>query len=97
MSEDTLLKKVTKIIVANNEVLLSAIETRIDKKIQASEQRLEQKLTEKTAKLSRKIVTSQEDTIEVLSALMHTGYDLHEAKIVRIEDELNLPPIKQKH
>ena len=86
MSEDTLLKKVTEIIVANNKVLLSAIETRIDKKIRASEQRLEEKIKE-----------SQEDTVEVLSALMHTGYDLHEERIQRVEDELNLPPIKQKH
>jgi hypothetical protein len=80
MTDDTVLKKVGEIIIANNQVLLTAI----DKKLQTLEQRLENKIKE-----------SQQDTIEVLSDLIHTGYDLHENRIKRVEDELHLPPLKQ--
>lgn len=95
MTDDTLLKKVGEMIVANNEVLITAIETRIDKKIQASEQRLEKTLTNEVTKLNQQIKDSQIDTIEALSELVHTGYNMHEERIQRVEKTLHLPPLKQ--
>lgn len=80
MSEDKLLKKVGELIVANNEVLLSAIDKKNDS--------LKKELT-------KKIQGSQADTIEVLSDLLHTGYNMHEERIQRVENELHLPPLKQ--
>lgn len=46
--------------------------------------------------LLEKIKAAQEDTIEALSVLIHTGYNYHEARIQRVEDELHLPPLKHK-
>ena len=37
---------------------------------------------------------SQEDTIEVLLAAIHTGYNLHDKRIKQLEDELDLSPLK---
>ena len=48
--------------------------------IEASEKRLIQKINE-----------SQEDTIKVLSDLIHTGYNMHEERIARIEEHLDIP------
>jgi uncharacterized protein (UPF0335 family) len=82
-------------VIANNQTLITAI----DKKIQASEQRVEEKIAQNIQRLKqqleRKMKESHEDTRDVLSALMHTGYDMHEERIVRIENELDLPPIKE--
>lgn len=88
MSEDKLLKKFEDMLIANNDVLLNAM----DKKIQTSEKRIKEEITQK---LSKQIELSQEDTINVLSELIHTGYDMHEDRIKRIENELHLPPLKQ--
>lgn len=38
---------------------------------------------------------SQKDTIEVLLDAIHTGYNLHDKRIKRLEDEIGLPPLKQ--
>ena len=82
MSEDNLLKKIAKMFVTNNERLLSAV----DEKIRGSEQRL-----------SKKIEETQSDTIESLSDVINAGYNHHEKRIKRLEDELDLPPLKLKH
>ena len=82
MSDDTLLKKI-------GEILDNKLQT-LEKKLQAANQELGEKL-------SKKIDDSQEDTIDALSEVINTGYNLHEERIVRIETELDLPPLKQKH
>ena len=38
--------------------------------------------------LKQSIEQSQEETIEVLSALIHTGYNMHEKRIKNIEEKL---------
>lgn len=83
MSDDKLLKKIEEMMVANNNVLLNAMAN----KIQASEQRIKNEL-------SQQIKATQQDTIDALSDLIHTGYDMHEARIQRVENELHLPPLK---
>ena len=40
--------------------------------------------------LERKIMQSQEETIDALSELINTGYDLHEKRITKIEDNLGI-------
>ena len=84
MSEDTLLKKLAQIVITNNQTLLTAV----DEKIQGSEKRIKEEL-------EQKIDASQKDTIEVLSELIHTGYNLHEERIQRIEDRLQLSHLTQ--
>jgi enoyl-[acyl-carrier-protein] reductase (NADH) len=81
MTDDKLLEKVEELFATNNAILLTAMDKSMDKKIQASEKRLEEK-----------IKSSQED---IISDVMNTGYNLHEDRIVRLENELDLPPLKQ--
>ena len=45
--------------------------------------------------LERKIMQSQEETIDALSELINTGYDLHEKRIAKIEDNLGITPPHQ--
>lgn len=92
MSEDSFLKKISKIILGNNKKLVIAI----DDKIRESEKRADKKLDRVEQVLSKKIDNSQNDTIEALSDIINTGYDHHEDRIDRIEKELNLPPLKLK-
>ena len=42
-------------------------------------------------RLDKKIETSQEKTIDILSELIHAGYNLHEVRIKKIEDHLQTP------
>ena len=48
--------------------------------VEASEKRLKQA-----------ILDSQEDTIETLKEYIHTGYNMHDERIEKIEDALDLP------
>lgn len=43
-------------------------------------------------RLEKKIEESQKDTIEILSELIHSGYDMHKERITNIEHHLNLTP-----
>ena len=74
----------------------ASVEYNIHESNKMLEQRLEEKLVKKieSAKqeLSKKIETSQADTNEALSALVHEGYNMHEERIQRIEKELNFIP-----
>ncbi len=42
-------------------------------------------------RLIKKIEDTQEDTINVLSKLINTGYNMHEEQIRAIEDHLDIP------
>lgn len=99
------LDQLQKLLESNNKKIydnIKATENTLKKEIKSTEVKLReeikdtaQKLEEKLEKkLSKKIEISQEDTINVLSELMHTGYEMHEIRIKRLEDELELPPIK---
>ena len=94
MTDEAILKLMKKtmaeVLLVNNERLMISVEKSIEKAVRASEERL-------TKKLTQKIEDSQKDTIDTLTALIHTGYNLHEERIQRIENELSLPPLKQKH
>lgn len=83
MSDKQLLDKISGIIVANNKVLLRAM----DEKIRESEIRV-------TQKLSKKITESQEDTQDFLREMIETGYNMHEKRIKRIEDHLGFSSAK---
>lgn len=52
----------------------------VNKRVEKSEQELKQAIT-----------NSQEDTINVLSGLIHSGYDMHEKRIRNLEKHLPLP------
>ncbi len=90
MTDEAILKlmknTMTEMLLENNKRLLTSVEQSIVQAVHASEERL-----------TKKIKQSQINTIDTLSELIHTGYNLHEGRIQRIEDELNLPPLKQKH
>ncbi len=42
-------------------------------------------------RLTQKIAASQEDTIHVLSEVIHTGYNMHEKRIRASEEQLDIP------
>ena len=48
------------------------------------------KVGEVHQELQQSIKQSQEETIDALSSLIHTGYDLHEQRIKKIEDTLRI-------
>jgi hypothetical protein len=77
------------------------IEEKLEKKL---EEKLDKKLEEKLAPIKKQLDTvelkvelvnkrveqAQEETIEVLSDLIHTSYDLHEKRIRKIENNLGI-------
>ncbi len=77
---------------------IQTVQTNLHKEIQTVEQnlRLEIQTSNKQLeiKLTRKFDTSQEEMIGIISELINTGYNIHEIRIKRVEDELSLPPIK---
>jgi len=90
MSDKALLKEIAGIIVTNNKVLLEAV----DEKIRDSEGRLaglvEEKIGTSEGKLVALISSSQQETIEALSEMINAGYNMHEKRIRRLEDELRI-------
>ena len=80
--------------------LLKNIGDLIDIKLQPIKQQLDsvetkvELVNERVNLLSKKIDKSQEETIEVLSELITTGYNSHEKRIKRVEDHLHLPQIQ---
>lgn len=94
MSEEKMLEKFAEMLLANNERLVISIR----KDIETSENRLREELTEKIEgsenRLREEFKLELDDAVDVLSELMHSGYNLHEARIQRVEKELHLPPLK---
>ncbi|MBI5123709.1 hypothetical protein HZA75_07660 [Candidatus Roizmanbacteria bacterium] len=56
---------------------------------------LEEEIKDFKVDILQAIKISQEDTIESLSEVINHGYNMHEERIVRLEDHLNLPVLKQ--
>lgn len=65
----------------------------VEGKVEVVNKRVDQlghQLNQTGQKLEKAITKSQEETIEVLSDLIHTGYNLHEKRIKTIEDTLQI-------
>ena len=89
--EERLAERFTKTILANNERLVTFVKA----EIKASEERLSEQMKEDKRELKQEIRDSQQDTIQVLTSIMHANHDNHEARLTRVEEELHLPPLKQ--
>lgn len=85
-----------KLFELNNEKLSTELRTKLKQELKIEfRKELKKELKKFEEKLTEKIDLSQKDTIEVLTALIHSGYNLHEVRISRLEEKLNLSPIKQ--
>lgn len=49
-------------------------------------------VNQRVESLEKRVEQTQQETIEILSELINTGYNLHERRIKKIEDHLNFPP-----
>lgn len=82
-----------------NEELLEKMRGIVREEVTASENRvkseLRQEIKASEERVVQKIDRSQEDTIEVLKELIHTGYEMHEHRIRKIEDDLSIPHPKE--
>lgn len=70
----------------------------VEMKVEIVNKRVDQlggQLNQTKQKLEKTIANSQEETIEVLSALIHAGYDMHEKRIGKIEDKLQIASPQQ--
>lgn len=71
---------------------IDATEGKLTKQIETTEENLRQefigKIEATEEHLQKKIDDSQADTIDILSALIHTGYNLHEKRIKNLEKML---------
>ena len=80
--------------------LLNQIGNLIDKKLEPIKKQLDtvelkvELVNKRVGKVHRElkqsIEQSQEETIEVLSALIHTGYNMHEKRMKKIETKLQI-------
>ena len=70
----------------------------VEMKVEVVNKRVDQlggQLKQTEQNLEKAITKSQEDTVEVLSDLIHAGYDLHEKRIRKIEDKLQIASPQQ--
>ncbi len=78
----------------NDNALLKQIGTLIDEKLVPIKKQLDkvemkvELVNKKVDLVDKKIDKAQQETIETLSALIHTGYNLHEERITKIEKQL---------
>ena len=83
----------TKLLVKIGEL----IDTKLDQKLRPINEKLEtldlkiEVVNSKIDKLDKKIDKTEEETIETLSELITSGHSLHEKRIKKIEDHLQLP------
>jgi len=84
MNTVELLEKMRGIVREEVTASESRVKSELRQEIKASEERVVQKID-----------SSQEDTIEVLKELIHTGYEMHEERIKKIEDDLRIPHPKE--
>lgn len=68
-------------------ILLQQIEALIDKKLFPIKEQLDT-MEMKIEVVNKKIGESQKDTIEVLSELIETAYNMHEGRIKKLEDHM---------
>lgn len=70
--------------------LLREIGELIDTKLQPIKQQLDTVET-KVEIVNKKVGKAQEETIEAISELITSGHNMHEKRIKKIEDHLQLP------
>lgn len=79
----------------NNDELFERLKQVIKEEVTASENRvksdLRQEIQASEERLIQKIAASQEETIDVLSEVIHTGFNKHEEQIRVIEEQLDIP------
>ena len=85
MDNNKLIKQIGNVIEKKLEPIKKQLDT-VELKVEA----VNNKVDKVHEELQRSIEQSQEETIEVLSDLIHTGYDLHEKRIKKIENNLGI-------
>ena len=63
----------------------------IKEEVQASEERVTKNIEASEERLTKKIESELEDTINVLTEVIHTGYTMHEERIKQLEDQAEQP------
>lgn len=74
----------------NDNKLLNQIGELIDKKLVPIKQQLDT-VEMKVEVVNKRVEQAQEETISALSELIHAGYNSHEKRIKKIEDQLQPP------
>ena len=69
--------------------LLSKIGNLIDKKLEPIKKQLDT-VEIKVELVNKRIGQAQEETIDALSEVINTGYNLHEERIKKMENKLNI-------
>lgn len=84
-----------------NDILLKQIGELIDSKLEPIRKELGSintrfnTLAQDIQEVKQAIVKSQQEAIEAVSELVHSGYSMHEKRITRIEDHLDLTPLQE--
>lgn len=89
------LKQLQKLFQINNKEVLKAISDSQKDTIKIVGGMISESQTEILIKVQGMITDSQSDTIEVLMDAINTGYNMHDKRIKRPEEELDLSPLKQ--
>jgi hypothetical protein len=75
--------------------LFERLKNVIKEEVTASERRvkseLRQEIIASEERLTQKIEASQEETIDVLSEVIHTRYNMHEKRVSAVEAQLDIP------
>ena len=81
----------------NDTILTEQLGDLLDKKLLPIKDQLDtvdmkiETVNTRVQELSNKLEQSQQETIEALSDLIHTGYNLHEKRIKQLEKQASLP------
>lgn len=92
MNDNKLLNQIAQ-DVKTVKLQLGDVETRV-KSVETKAASIEMKVelvNKKVDLVSKRVEQAQEETIETLSALIHEGYDSHEERIKKIEEQLQSP------
>lgn len=76
------------------EMKVEIVNKRVDQ-LDGTVRQLGEELIQTEQRLGKAIIKSQEETIEVLSDLIHAGYNLHEKRIRKIENKLQITTPQQ--
>lgn len=74
----------------NDDKLLDQIGELIDKKLAPTKKQLDT-IELKVEAVHSKVDQAQQETIETLTGLIHAGYEIHEKRIKKLEDEIISP------
>lgn len=77
-----------------NEQILEKIEE-LAKEIKSNKKEVLQAVGDIRIEFRQELKSTSEDIIDSISEVVNHDYNMHEERIVRIEDHLHLPPIKQ--